>query len=445
MITTNAAWDTKNAALAKQPIYVFQIGGQATVYTTADLAAKGITGTLPAYAAWLKTPTGATQTIDPVAGTSSIGELQLEVVDHGGAVRTLVGTNSLCGATATLLVGYPGIAWTEFVVVQTYVIYKVNPTAGYTSWTFVTRDAQVLTKKTIYLHPENGDVLSQDNPWYLAGTPAECFQAVCLFALGLNPAQIDLAQMAALDSPAEALFAGVRPFLFQISQSFEAKQFIETELLKPSALYPVVTATGQLSLRAARPPAAGPTVAYAFTADNIVGLPQVDRMAVVNEAIWQFDYDGSGYGQYETFLEATSISTFGRGNQWSVQSQGLRSELGGYWFTQWVSDRLFRRFAGTPAGLLGGAPVVTIDAFLMSLPVWVGDYVTVTHPLMPDVMTGALGVTARVYEVIDRTPDYAGGKMTYKLLDTGLTGAAAAHQWGTASARPFVIGTSVLY
>jgi hypothetical protein len=82
----------------------------------------------------------------------------------------------------------------------------------------------------------------------------------------------------------------------------------------------------------------------------------------------------------------------------------------------------------------------------MTLPVWVGDYVTVSHPLMPDLMTGALGVTNRVYEVIDREPDYANGRMKYSLLDTGLTGMPTAYQWdGSGVARPFVIGTSLIY
>ena len=63
---------------------------------------------------------------------------------------------------------------------------------------------------------------------------------------------------------------------------------------------------------------------------------------------------------------------------------------------------------------------------LMTLPVWVGDYAAVTHPLIPDITTGSKGITNRIYEVVDRQPDYANGRMGYKLLDTGLTGAPVA-------------------
>ena len=62
-----------------------------------------------------------------------------------------------------------------------------------------------------------------------------------------------------------------------------------------------------------------------------------------------------------------------------------------------------------------------------------------------DMTTGNLGVTNRIYEVIERQPSYSDGKMGYKLLDSGLTGQPAACQFGAAPARPFLIRTSPLY
>ena len=94
-------------------------------------------------------------------------------------------------------------------------------------------------------------------------------------------------------------------------------------------------------------------------------------------------------------------------------------------------------------GIKGGAPLLTLRAFLMTLPVWVGDYVALTHTKMPDLTTGNLGVTNRIYEVIDRQPDYASGTMQYKVLDTGLTGRPGAYTWG--STNPLLIGTGTWY
>ena len=391
MISTNTNWDAKNALMAKQPIYAMEIAGQTTVYTTADLAAAGVTGTLPTYQPWLMTPQGAAQSIDPVQARSTLGELQCDVVDVGGAIRTLVGTTVLGGETLTLLAGWPGIAWSEFVVVQTYQIYKIVPASGYGRWTFYARDWQLLTKKTLAVHPENGGLLTQDNPWYLSGTPCEIVQALALYGLGLDAGRLDIDGIQALDSPTEGIYSPWRPFLFALTEPFTVLQFLETEIFKPSGLYAVVTPEGKISLRSWRPPAAGVSPVFAFDQDNMTKLPEIDRLEVVNEVVFRYDYDGSAYEQEVYFLEATSLTTYGRTTQWVVESKGLRSEWGAYGFAQWAAGRLFRRLAGTPTGLRGGAPVLDIEAFLMTLPVWVGDLVTLTHPLMPDLMTGRWG------------------------------------------------------
>ena len=113
MITTTSNWQGKNALAAKMPIYALVLAGQwgtSEVYTTHDLAYWGVSGA-PSYLPWLKIPQGASQSIDVVNGSSSIGQLECEVVDSGGAVRTLIGNNVIEGSTATLLVGYPHLAW----------------------------------------------------------------------------------------------------------------------------------------------------------------------------------------------------------------------------------------------------------------------------------------------------------------------------------------------
>jgi len=453
MITPASQWSSANAAPLKMPIYAFAVGAEA-LYTTHDLTRFGVTGA-PAYSPWLTIPTGASQSIDIVQCTSSIGELQCEVLDVGGAVRQFVGATTLVGLTATLSVGYPGLSWAQFVPLHTYTVYKINPSDGYTSFIFVCRDPQLLEKTTIYLHPENGGLLSDDNPWYVCGSPIDVYLSVLLFAVGLPASAVDLAWLQQLNGPAEGLYYSARPFLFRLTESFQAKQFLETEVFKPSLLYQVVLNTGQLSLRAPKPPAAGASPVFTFTQDNMTVLPKMDRQPLMNEAVWQFDSggsdgsSGSDYGSYNTYVEADSILAFGRGDQqFRVDSKGLRTPCGAFWWSQWVSRRLFRRFAGGASSgsgeLRGGAPVYNIEAFLMTLPVWTGDYVAVTHPRIPDVVTGNLGIAGRVMEVIDREPDYQNGKMTYKLLDTGLTGLAPAAVWGSGT-NAFKFGQGRIY
>lgn len=449
MISTASDWNTANAGAGKMPIYVFSILPNDSVpspnpqvwYATAALPGHGVTGTLPGtITPWLKTPQGSTQTIDVLNGTSSIGELQCEVVDVDGSVRTFIGANVLEGATCTLSVGYPGIAWSSFVVLHTYQIYKIVPSRDYTSWLFCARDRQMAGKQTIYINPQNGQAISGANPWVIQGTAPEIVLQIWLWGLGQDISTVDYAGLMALDAAAEGLFPA-RPFCFVITQAFEAKQWLETEIYKPCGMYPVVLNTGQLSARCARPPAAGPAPVYTFDPTNVTVLPQWDRMAIYNEIIYQVDQDASGsFDNYLVFIESTSVGQYGCAGQLTIDSSGLRTAYGAQAFCEDIADRLFDRFAGAPESLKGGAPVLTVEAFLLTMPVWVGDYVYLTHPLMPDPFTGALGVTNRVYEVIDRNPNYAAGKMSYRLLDTGLTGMPAAQAIGLA-----VIGSAVIY
>ena len=379
MILTNEAWDAKHAALGKKPIYVYTIGGESVVYSTHDLTLEGVTGA-PVSHAWLKTPRGASQSIDVLRGSSSIGELECEVIDQGGVLRQLVGGSTIEGRAATLRVGYPGLAFCDFVALHSYQIYKITPSRTYTSWIFRARDRQMSGKRTIYLHPENGNPISDANPWVLTGTPAEIFQAVWLFAMGRPVTDIDRTALQTLDAGSEGLYKTVRPFLFILSEAFEAKQFLENEVFKIAGVYPIVDNTGQISLRAFRPPAAGPVAAYTFNADNTIVLPEIDRMPIVNEIIFRLDPDEQGYQNELIYIDATSVSTYGRAGQHVIESRGLRTVLGAQWFCEEVASRLFRRFAGTPAGLRGGAPTARIEAFLLTLPVWVGDYVAVQNP-----------------------------------------------------------------
>lgn len=439
MIETNSEWDTKNAELAKKPIYVFEIGGQARVYSTHDLTAEGVTNPPADSKPWLKTPRGATQTIDVVQGSSSIGELECEVIDPDGSVRTLVGGTTLEGQTAKLSVGYPGLDWSDFVRLHTYVLYKIVPQAGYTAWMFRSRDRQMALKRTVYTHPENDQALSEANPWVFSGTPAEIVQAMYLFALHRDLADLDIDGIWALDSGAAALYKTVRPFRFQLVEPFEVKQFLETEIYRPCGLYCVIDNLGRITLRAFRPPPGGAQSVYTFDEDNVTTLPTIDRMEILNEIIWKID-DG---GREIIYIEADSVSTFGRARQLTIESKGLRTVLGAQWWCQNASRRLFARFAGTPRALRGGAPVFTVEAFLMTLPVWTGDFVTLNHAMVPNLLTGGQGVNS-IYEVIDRTPDYMNGRMQYKLLDTGLASVTAAYRWAP-DARPFLIGSSPIF
>jgi hypothetical protein len=89
----------------------------------------------------------------------------------------------------------------------------------------------------------------------------------------------------------------------------------------------------------------------------------------------------------------------------------LRIERGGLLRGFLIADRVFRRHAFA-------TPKYKVKTHLSTLVVEVGDFVYLTHRLLPDLQTGAIGVNGVVCEVIDRKPNYAQGSMEFELLDT---------------------------
>jgi len=60
-----------------------------------------------------------------------------------------------------------------------------------------------------------------------------------------------------------------------------------------------------------------------------------------------------------------------------------------------------------------------VVSHFLTLTVEVGDYVFLSHRLLPSFETGRRGLFNRVFEVIEKQPDYSAGTITYRLLDTG--------------------------
>src|SRR5512143_844348 len=122
------------------------------------------------------------------------------------------------------------------------------------------------------------------------------------------------------------------------------------------------------------------------------------------------------------FIDAASVQQFDLQGGQTIESKGLHRAHGGSALAALTAWRIFQRFGGVdPAtGIArGGAPVYTVKSFFMTLGVEVGDFVYLTHPLLPNFTTGSRGVVRRLCQVTDRQPNYSDGNMTYRLLDVG--------------------------
>lgn len=236
-------------------------------------------------------------------------------------------------------------------------------------------------------------------------------------------------------------------FEIKLTNPAQAKQWIEDQLLKPLGCFFITRADGQLSLKSMKArviptgidpasfgtapwwrnwPASGglpvtcqveqPRIAFDET--NIIGLPAVTRLELTNSITARMDQDDAlaqtsarSYETDVTFVNEASLLAYRIFSQLTVESYGLRSLRGGYLIAELLARRIFERHAFR-------SPVYSVKAHLRTVIIEAGDYVTLTHWKVPDLLMGSVGLTNILCEVIDRQPDYEHGTMDFQLLDT---------------------------
>ena len=208
---------------------------------------------------------------------------------------------------------------------------------------------------------------------------------------------------------------------FSFTESVEAKQFLEYEICKPLGGWMQTNARGQV-LPMFFSPQAPPSGLFTFDDSNCIALPSMQRFPITNQVTYRMDYDGSSFQSEMNFVDAASVQKFDLQGGQTIESKGLRRAHGGSALAALTAWRIFQRFGGVdPATGIAraGAPVYAVQSFFMTLAVEVGDFVYLTHPLLPNFVTGTRGVVRRLCQVTDRQPGYSDGNMTYKLLDVG--------------------------
>ena len=409
--------------------------------------AEGSTTSMLPY---LKVPQGVEQSINFLEGQSSIGALELEVIDGQGFMTSLVSAGKLEGRKVSLRVGYPGMNSTEFVTVATQEVESVQTVTGLTGYKLQCRDLKRSSKRKIFTQGDDGFPIADEHPRNIAANPMDVALTVYQNELGLgqspslpeeawrlyDPSRWDASGTSnpTLISPnpyvdidrvlfyRNGIFAGYL-LAFALTRSVEAKQFLEYEVFHTLGGYEVVLADGRLSPRFFLPPYSFQNL-FSFNDRNLTVLPEVERQPLINQVTYRMDFDGNNFQTELLFVEATSLQQFGLAGQHIIESKGARSQRGGASLAQLTATRIFRRYAGinpVTATPVGGAPTLSLTSQYLTLTVEAGDYIFASHPLLPNFKTGRRGVFNRIYEVAGRQPNYAEGSMSYRLLDSGWT------------------------
>jgi hypothetical protein len=116
------------------------------------------------------------------------------------------------------------------------------------------------------------------------------------------------------------------------------------------------------------------------------------------------------YNTTVTMLQQTSYNLFRYLYNHQVEATGLRMARGGSLRAFLLGDLLFRRYGFA-------APIYQIVTHLAALQPELKDWVSLTHPQVPDYIGGGRGVLNVPCEIIGRSPDYANGQMRFTLLD----------------------------
>jgi hypothetical protein len=177
------------------------------------------------------------------------------------------------------------------------------------------------------------------------------------------------------------------------------------------------------------------TPVFAFSAKNIVGIPQTQRQNIVNLVTFQMDVQQGGvttaarsYGYQVSYQQQTSLKTYRQVFEQQIQCTGLRVARGGMMLSRLLADRIFRRHAFEP-------PVYKFTAHLATLPAELGDYVWLSHAKILDLKTGKLGLGNVVCEVLDKQPNYNQATVDFSLLDTRFINISPPYQIAPASAN----------
>lgn len=444
---------------------------------------------VPSLLPYLMIPNGQNQSVRDVDGASSVGQFTVQSIDPGGALKALAAQANLLGQVAQLKMGFPGQSVGDFVALHTVQISQVGFDTrgrvqiqcgdlqrffmGAVLWAeggpdeYLPGDSETAQPIGASWLP-NAFQCSDKNPRWLSGNPLDIYLAAMQNELGvgqdpallptlgeegnveglatsnpfwqkyvpgepdtlINPNQyLDIPTILSLR---DGMFSGDW-FEFKITSPVQAKSWLEDYILKPLGLVTIVRASGVLSLKAMKN-AASQSPVFSFTQKNIVGVPQVSREPLINALTARFDVNDSlqttaarAYNNQVTYEQQTSIYQFYRIANQQVEATGLRSARGAYLRSFLLADRTFRRYAFE-------TPRYQVKAFLSSLVAEIGDYVSLTHPLIPDLKSGQVGISNVLCEVIGRQPNYARGTITFDLFDTRFMQLTQPFQIASASA-----------
>jgi hypothetical protein len=194
--------------------------------------------------------------------------------------------------------------------------------------------------------------------------------------------------------------------------------------MKPLGGYIWINAAGLLTCRFFVP-LAGPVAIGAFGKSTWLDIPEAGQTNMVNTVQMQFDLDnssGTSSGDYlSSFTEnyTPSYDLYGNlSSEITINADGVRSAFQGFFTAALTAVLIFMRYGFKnltfDSESSGGSNPDSIWNTLLYEP---GDIVAVTHPQVPDRKAGVIGITNKLFEILNKTIKFTEGKLTYTMID----------------------------
>lgn len=370
---------------------------------------------------WIVNVDDHSTSVSDLDGGVDLADLTLNVQDALQAITALFPGYIFEGQRATLLMGYAGMAFDQFIPMFTGVIDTVSSANGNTEYLF---DAASFNAKklatNIYTAGDDGFAIDSKHPKTINGHPIDILVSA-LGQCGVPPNSIDTVK---LYYYRDTIYNGLA-FSFSLTSSPTGKDFIESELMKPLGGYLRETNTGLLTANFFYPALSGngtytPPTPPVATLDqsNTVDMPLAGEADLIDAVTFRFDDDGTGNGNFlaESVQEyGPSIERFGLVASQIIESKGMRSGFQGFLWAQVISRLIFLRY-GLKNLLLTAVPFFWSQSLLEP-----GDIIQLTIPQVPNRSGGTLGVTDLTFEVLDRNWKFMSGVIELTLVAINLS------------------------
>ena len=455
VLNSNANWTAAAASARQAPVYYVDVDG----YTTEDYSTAPVKSPSRTKVVCLQQPRGVSRSVDILGGKYSPGSLSIELLDVDDKITALIGTEAAGAPVATMINrqftvygGYADLDESDYAVLFVGRVTGIKANRDLTGYVFALSDltyqldgeimsASTDTKTTkvrgnivnLYWSILTGTFSTVHATFPLEFVDTDTGSTAAPTGLGLATTLINTAQL--VDERDSWHSDDVAEIEFD--EPIDAREYLEAELFRAFQCAPTVSGGGLLGLKfhtPALPPSAAPVV----TADHIVKVSSWTRL--IDEHLNKYSFAGdhnlatdafANLYDTETTEDTTDQAATEETIEYVVESRWLRSAYNGAEIAEELADRLRIRYRGGPAQ-------VVLSLNLIKTNLEQGDVITVTHPHLPDLLTGTRGIAGRAMTILSLDPDFTRGEIRVTAIDTGYRRYGVITPAATASGKDYL-------